>query len=378
MKILVFMLLSWFLQAQGIYGPGLQADSLANTTLGPNGNQVSLRFRAVRDGNLQGIRPFIIWSFRKAGYHGGTGGTLKVEIQADDGSPEHRPSGRVLASNVQRLFIVPASDQFYPLIPFDRAPRLQAGTLYHAVFSNTHPESAQNFVSINALFTQATERPVQPTRRDEDWAMLIRNQSHPAWALRRSPGTREGFTPILEIYDAAGAAQGVGYMEVWMGAARAIAGTARVGERFTVAGPSRKVASVAVRVRRLAGSGPLQVRLESAEGGGLVAEGTCPGPGPGASPSCSLGGCGWLEAAFPAPPTLESGRSYRLVLSAAPEARFEAFPLRKGADKGFTAASLFADGHAEFNDGKGWQGWEQWGQARRIDSDLQFYFRMGI
>ena len=376
MKILIIMLFSLILHAQAIYGPGLQADSLANTTLGPNGNQVSIRFRAVRDGALAGVRPFIIWSFRKAGYHGGTGGILKVEFQADDGSPAHLPSGQVLASNVQRLFIVPASDQFYPMIPFDRAPRLRAGGLYHVVFSNSHPECAENFVSLNALFSLRAAGAVQPTRTDADWAMLIRNRNHPAWSLRKTPGSREGFTPILEVYDAAGAAQGVGYMEVWMGAARAIAGPALVAERFTVAGPSRNVAAVAVRVRRVAGDGALRVRLET-DAGVQVMAGECPGTGLPVSPAGSLGGCGWLELAFPQPATLEGGRGYRLVLSA-PDARFEAFPLRKGADKGFTAASFFPDGHAEFKDGKGWQGWEQWGQARRVDSDLQFYFRLGI
>jgi len=44
--------------------------------------------------------------------------------------------------------------------------------------------------------------------------------------------------------------------------------------------------------------------------------------------------------------------------------------------QGFTAATLFADGHAEFNDGEGWKGWEQWGQKNRLDSDLQFYFNL--
>jgi hypothetical protein len=80
--------------------------------------------------------------------------------------------------------------------------------------------------------------------------------------------------------------------------------------------------------------------------------------------------------AFVAPVLLQGGRAYRLAL-ASRDGHFEAFPLRKGLDKGFTAASVFENGHAEFNSGPGWTGWEQWGQKDRKDSDLQFFFRSG-
>jgi hypothetical protein len=64
------------------------------------------------------------------------------------------------------------------------------------------------------------------------------------------------------------------------------------------------------------------------------------------------------------------------VLAAAEPGAFEAFPLRKGGDKGFAPSTFFPDGHAEFDDGRGWRGWTQWGRDGRIDSDLQFYFRI--
>ncbi|BDU71231.1 hypothetical protein [Mesoterricola silvestris] len=377
MRVPALILLPLLLAAQArFYGPCTQGDSLANTPIGPSGNEVSYRFRAGPGGPLRGVRPFLIWSFRKAGYHGGTGGTLRIEIQSDDGSPAHLPSGQVLASNRQTLNLVATSDQFYPLITFDRTPVLQPGTLYHAVFSNIDPRRAANFVSLNAIFSRVADTPLQPSRSDEDWAMLFRNTAHPRWELRRSPGTREGFTPILEIYYDGGRSQGVGYVEFWMGAPRPIAGPDAVGEVFTVAGTSRKVEAVDLRVRRLGGKGPLAVRLETAEGK-PVAEASCLESAPAPSASCSLGGCGWVEAAFPRPPpTLEAGRTYRLVLAAHGDGRFEAFPMRKGLDKGFTAAAVFPDGHAVFKDAGGWKGWTQWGQSNREDSDLQFYFKL--
>ena len=355
------------------YGPCVQADSLANTPIGKGGVQVSLRFRAAPGGVLQAIRPYLIWSFAKKGYHAGTGGTLKVELQSDDGTPAHLPSGQVLASNVQRLSLVPSSDRFFPQLFFDKAPVLKAGSLYHLVFSNTDPDPEGNFVSVNALFNKVAGSPQQPGRADSDWGMLFRTKAKPAWVIRRTPGSDESFTPILEVDYGNGQSQGMGYIEFWMGAAKAISGPAAVRETFTVTGPARHVAAVALRVRRLSGSAPLTVTLEQADGK-VVDLGKNEGRLPVVSSSGSLGGCAWTIFALPARPTLAPGRTYHLVLSCPDAARYEAFPMRKGSDKGYSDATLFGDGHAEFNDGHGWSGWEQWGKKGLTNSDLQFYF----
>ena len=359
--------------AQGaLYGPGIQADSLANTPVGKGGLEVSYRFRAKPGGPLQAVRPYLIWSFAKKGYHAGTGGTLKVTLQEDDGSPAHRPSGKVLATHVRRMGILPGSDRFFPQLFFDRAPVLAAGTLYHLVFSNTDPDPEGNFVSVNALFNRVAACPQQPGLEDEGWAMLFRSKAKPAWVLRCTPGASESFTPILEVDYANGQSQGMGYIEFWMGAPKPIAGPAAVRELFTVTGPARKVAALSVRVRHLAGSAPLLATLEQGDGKVLaVAKGdgrTLP-----LTPSASFGGCAWASFSFPASPTLATGQTYRLVLSC-PAGRFEAFPMRKGTDKGFSDATLFGDGHAEFTDGSGWAGWEQWGKQGLTNSDLQFFF----
>jgi hypothetical protein len=372
---LLALLLPLGLQAQGaIYGPAIRGDSLANTPIGKSGIQVSCRFRADPGGVFRGARPYIIWSFKRQGYHAGTGGTLKVELQTDDGTAQHRPSGQVLASNVRRLGLMASDDRFYPLLAFDRAPVLNPGTLYHLVFSNTDPDPEGNFVSVNALFVKSCSAPVQPSRQDADWAMLMRSRNAPAWSIRRTPGSSEGFTPILEIDYAGGRSQGMGYMEFWMGAAKPISGPAAVRETFTVTGPVRQAASVSVRVRRLGGSAPLAIRLEQGDGK-LLAEGPSQGA-PECTPSRSLGGCDWVSLTFPAPQVLAPGRTYHLVLTAPVSAQYEAFPMRKGTDKGFSDTTLFADGHAEFSDGGAWAGWEQWGKKGRTDSDLQFYFRL--
>ncbi|BDU75453.1 hypothetical protein [Mesoterricola sediminis] len=347
------------------YGPALQAEALANTTLGPYGNEVSVRFRAAPGGVLRGVRPFLIWSFHRNGYHGGTGGILRVELRPDDGTPAHGPGRAVLAVNAERVYLVPASDQFYPLLAFDRAPTLRAGQWYHLVFSNTHPERETNFLSLNALFDRAGARPRQPRLPDEDWTLLYRNARQPAWTPRRTPGTQEAFTPILEVVYEGGASQGIGYIEAWVAAARPIGAEDQVGEAFTPARTLR-VKALAVRVRRLAGQGPLRLRIEEAGGKARArAEAAVPS-----------GGLAWARADLPEPAVLEAGTPFRLVLEAAGGDRFEAFPLRKGTDKGFGPATVFTEGHAETGRGGAWTGWTQWGRQDRKDADLQFYFEV--
>jgi hypothetical protein len=346
------------------YGPALQGDALANTVLGKWGIEADYRFRAAAAGDLRGIRVFFIWSFLKGGYHGGTGGSIKVELQEDDGSEGHLPSGKALASCLHPIKLAWDDSAYYPFLVFDRPVSLREGALYHCVFTNTDPDPERNFVSLNAIFLRSATTPRQPRLPDADWAMLMRSRGQPAWSLRRTPGTAEGFTPIMEVAYANGAAQGVGYMEFWVNDPKPISGPAAVREVFTVTGPPRRVTAVRVRVKHLAGEPALAISLETGNGT-LLASGEARGTGEGSQ---------WTGCAFPAPVTLASGSTYRLVLQARAPSRFEAFPMRKGSDKGFGPATVFGDGHAEFTAGRGWSGWDPWLRSNRLDSDLAFFF----
>ena len=80
--------------SSGCYGPGLGADSLANTVIGgPSGNIVSYRFRAGHSGSLQQIHVYLV---SRTGYGAGTLGQLQVTVNPDDGTPAHNPSSVVL------------------------------------------------------------------------------------------------------------------------------------------------------------------------------------------------------------------------------------------------------------------------------------------
>jgi hypothetical protein len=341
------------------YGPGLNADALANTQVGgPGGNAVSQRFRAGSSGPLLSVRVFLIWDLHKPGYCAGTGGTVRVDLLADDGSASHLPAGPPLASATYGNIL--ASD-FYPLLTFAQPATLAAGALYHLRFTNVDPDPVANYVSVDSLYTDAQTAPIQPVASDLDAAVLLRQGSSP-WQVR------PGFTPVAE-YRLATGSQGQGYMEVWSGNAKAISGQAMVRERFTVSGPSFTTSRVMVRLRRDAGASALTLRMELGDGTTLM---TCAQP----AASALLGASSWVTFPLPAPLTLATGGTYHLALECPGDTRYSAFPYRKGTDKGFSGATLFLDGYAQFTTTGpgGWAGWDQWGQPDRRDGDLQFLF----
>jgi hypothetical protein len=356
--------------ANGFYGSGLNVDALANTPVGKSYDfQVSQRFRANHSGALQALRPFFIWSASTPGYALGTGGTILIQIQTDDGSSLHRPSGVTLASTVASH---PVNDSigFYPLLSFTTQPQLQAGNLYHVVFSNIDPDPINNWVSVDSAYMDYASSPMQPTIADSDLATLWRQTSSGTWTLRKT-GPTESYTPIMELDYADGASQGQGYMEFWIGDQKTISGAQSVRQLFTVSGQDRMVASASVRLKQISGSSPLTLRLEAADGT-LIDHGTV------ASVPVTPGfsGASWAKVTFATPRLLSAGATYHLVLSAPADTVFTAYPMRKGSDKGFKSTTLFTDGYAQFNPGSGWTGWDQWGAVNRKDGDLQFYFEV--
>jgi len=355
-------------QTAGHYGSGLNVDALANTPVGRSSSyQVSYRIRANHTGPLQAIRPFFIWSYTTPGYALGTGGTIQVQLQTDDGSANHVPSGTTLAS---LTYAKPVNDTigFYPLLAFASMPTLQSGSLYHLVFTNIDADPVNNWVCLDSAYMDYAGSPMQPTVADLDLATLWRTGSTGTWSLRKT-GPTESFTPIVELDYADGASQGQGYMEFWIGDAKNISGTKGVRETFTVTGSDRLVSTMAVRVKPVSGTSPLTLRLEQGDGT-LIDQETVSGitliPG--------LSGASWAKATLATPRTLKAGQTYHLVLSAPADTVYTAYPMRKGSDKGFKSTTLFTDGYAQFNPGTGWTGWDQWGQPNRLDSDLQFYF----
>lgn len=367
-------------QPGGYYGSGVNADDLANQVVGWNtaadtcNKAASCRIRAKHTGKLAAIRPKFIWSDVRPGYASGNGGTIQIQIQTDDGMSSHRPSGVVLATLVYDQPVV--AGNHFPLLTFSNPPPLVAGQLYHIVYTNVAADPAVNWVSLDHLYMWQGNSPVQPTVPDTDMAMLERTCGGEWVAFTR--GTGHSWTPTIELDYEDGSSQGQGYIQGygrtttsgWVNP-KPISGAQSVRERFTVSGGTRSVSAVSVRVNRTSGSGPLTVRVEHSDGS-LVGQGSVMVPQ--GAVSATSNGSSWVRVAFATPLTLTAGKGYHLVLQSPSDTVHTAHSLEKGISKGYKPTTVFADGHAEFNNGSGWVGWDEWGILNRTDNDLQFYF----
>ena len=342
------------------YGSGFSADALANTVVGgPSGNVVSYRFQAKYATPLKGFRVFFIWSSTKPGYASGLGGTIKVDLMADDNSPAHLPTGTSLASTSYGNII--PQDNYYPELTFPTPVALQGGSLYHLVFTNIDADPVDNYISLDSLFTNAQTAPMQPVLADANAAVLVKSGTG-AWKLR------QGYTPTLEL-DFTTGSQGNGYMEIWSTNPKTISGSSGVREAFKVTGPSRNFSKILLRLAITSGTSALTVRVEEADGT-LVDQVQV------SAAEFLPAVANWVTVPFPVSHVLNTGVAYHLTLSSPADTLYSAYPMRKGLDKGFSTATVFPDGDAQFTTtgAAGWTGWDMWGTPNLTDSDLQFSF----
>ena len=346
------------------YGSGIGSDGLANTTVGPNGNMVSYRFRAKHSGAVQQALIYLIPDH--AGYAAGTTGKTLVTLNTDDATPAHNPTAKVLASYVMsNVLSLPSPARYFYTVKFSSPPTLTAGQLYHMVFKNIDANPAANYLSVDDLYELNFNAPVQGAISDTDAAVLLSEEGG-AWK------PRQGFKPIYQLDFPNGVTEGIGYIEGWVGAPRPVSGTNAARETFSVSGADVKVSSVAVRVARVNGNDPLVIRLENANGS-LVEEGSTPASDVPLSSSIAPAYF-WVNYKLSSTTTLVPGNAYHLDIEATSTSTYEIFPIRKGLAYGFQNTTYFPDGHAEFEQNGLWTGWTQWGVANRTDGDLQFYF----
>jgi len=171
----------------------------------------------------------------------------------------------------------------------------------------------------------------------------------------------------MELTYSDGTHSGMGYIELWL-PPQNISGPSSAREAFTVSGPSFSPSAIAVRVQRSSGSSPLTLRLEQTDGP-LVEQGGVP------ATLISTANAVWVTYRFMAAHQLTSSQSYHLTLISPSDTVYSVFPMYKGVSYGFTTASYFADGYAQYNNGTGWSGWSTSdGQINRTTGDLQLYF----
>lgn len=350
------------------YGSSVNADALSNIRIGPWGLQTSYRIEAQHTGYISAVRFYLIVKTPKPGYAGGNGGKLLVQLQTDDGTANHLPSGHVLAS-----YLISSPQAGYPAptasfrtISFSPQPYVQGGKLYHLVFSNADASPSVNYVSVDNLYMAHPLSQMQPLFTNTGLCVLVRYTGS-SWTMQ------DDVSPIVELDFSNGNSQGSGYMEVWAGNPKPAGNGQQIRETFTVSRGNKDFAQAYVRVARVAGSGPLTVRVELSNGSAL-ATGTIPASAVPLS-STSSPQYVWAGVHFTAAHTLFQGDAYHLVLQAPSGTTYQAFPIRKGAyNNYFGPGTYFHDGYAEFLSNGQWVGWDMWGAKNRTDGDLQFYF----
>jgi hypothetical protein len=353
---------------KGIYGSAFAMDSKDNYQVGWTVNQkVAHRFRAGTSSNLNAIA---INQRGGPGYSGGNGGVMKVTVQTDSGG---KPSGTILAS----LTITPGNPsgdwEVHSTYTFASPARLTAGVLYHIVFSNTDASPTANYISVNEAYVYAPSSPRQPGFSDDFAVMYDRG---PGWTVTPND------TPVMDLIYANGYHDGNAYSSVVADYYSIISGNQMVRERFTIPGTDRVFNSATVRVKRISGSSPLTIRLETSSGT-LVATGvtgasqiplsTVPTPSTGNHwDDASLAGGRWVSVTFPNTVVLTAGTTYNLRVSTSSDTKYAAVPLRVEDDTSPAWASpAFRDGSAQrTSDGSAWAA--VYAYARL---DLQFYFR---
>lgn len=193
-------------------GAGYPANSLSNIEIGKfTGRTVDYRFVCDHAGTVTQVQVFFVFRGTAGftGYWNGNGGTILVQLEADDGSGQ--PSGSALSSYSIAdpltancgTGCVGASYRTITLSP--ASVPLTAGSVYHLVFTNTAADPINNFISLDGLGTSVSGSNVWPVVKDSTYAMLFSNA--PPLVVSSN------VMPLLNvIYDDA-YRQGVGYID---------------------------------------------------------------------------------------------------------------------------------------------------------------------
>ena len=354
---------------QQYYGVKWGADELANTVIGNGISQGDYRFRATHSDTLAAVHTFFIC--KNPGYGAGTGGSYRVDLETDDGTPNHYASGNVLATTAENN---PEAD--FTTETFSSPAKLVAGTLYHIVYTNKDASPTANYCSLDMMWwSDPAPVTAQPTIANTDWAHLY-NQgsvSSPVWHLRNEATPVDGgnYMPTMQLVYGDGTVYGNGYMESWISTSRkTISGNQEARESILSVSGAQAVSSVTIRLRHDSGADPLTVTLQNSNG--VIESGNIP---PSSFVPAGKAGDNWVTYSFAAQHTLVAGDSYQMVLSAPSSSAYSIFPLRKGATHNFSAPAYFADGYAQYTaDGSTWNDWPDESARPSMEGDLQFFF----
>lgn len=364
-----------------VYGNPFGGDVLYNIRIGIYGIQASFRFVAKDTVPVNKLRYFNTYSMTKPGYHSGTGGKIRIELQTDDGTVNNSPSGTVLASaDVPNPLELP--EQL--LVEFDKTVVLEQGKIYHIVFTNYDSNPEANHISVDMMSIikrRDQTKPEQPEISMVDMTTLCRDKYNKNWRRFKPELT---VTPIFTLYygvsgyDDGVSVVGYGGMESWIREHRFISGNKKVRQVFT---PSENISvkNAAVRIAKSGNPGSLGITIY--KGSDAVCSTTVsPTRIPTVDTQSVVGlrtGHEWVAGDFDSEYVLEAGRLYSVVLEAQGAGSYETFPIRDGNSFGY--ASIWPNSWCQYTvDGTNWKGWDAWGNSGLKIGDLQLYFNSKI
>lgn len=326
------------------YG-SIWASAKGNIAIGRDADKVAHVFKAGATGFLSSVR----WEQRwgpavgpTLGYSDGNGGTMLITVETVDGSGD--PTGTVLASYTYNPGNPTGDVNTHLAHTFASPPAVTSGTRYAVVWTNTG--AGGSYMSIGELVTRVAYTPRQPAFADADYS--VRTNHGGVWT------TESLYTAVMDatIVNGGGSVlshDGQGYLQNMSdtGFVGYISGSSQMARQtMTVSGGDRTAIDAFARVRRISGTSPLTITLETLAGS-FIDHIVIP------SASIPISAAGGEDAgetlvggSFPASHLLTNGSTYVLRLSTAAGTTYTAQAVRSGGDVGYLSPT-FIDGSGQ-------------------------------
>lgn len=378
-------------EAARLYGPGAWImDGLWNIDVKRDASTdrlAGIRFRAPFDGNLASIK--LYWS-DGAGYAGGDGGDIQIELRADDGSPRHLPDWKLAPIGTGRrvptvmsmnggVYGTP-SNRFVPDKLTTTAP-LKAGQLYHLIAFNTASDPITNWSSWDMQWTMGINGAPSRWTDPLDFSALAgerpagsATKTAPTWYDWSVQGHNGAIVvPILQATMEDGRSFGNSNMEtgntlIGDRAWQLNSGTP-VRERFRPT-RARTVTGLSLHTALISGSGGLDWQI--LRGSTEIAAGTITQATPNARFDSVHGkgksfGLTWYDIGLPASVNLAANETYDVVFTPQESSVWAFVDQRNGLAYGFTYPSAFTESQAQVLNFGVWMDANHWSH-KGIDS----------
>lgn len=361
----------------GYWGSIVGSDSKNNFNIGTSGfGKISHRFRASESSAITHVR----WPQRWGpGYSLGTGGTMRLTLQSDNGSGS--PSGTVLSQVADYSPGNPGVDSKFLNFPFITPYTVTKGTVYHIVVENVHADPANNNMSWNDIFHYDTNQ--HPPGLSDDYKVLCTGSAKTGagtWGVIQDDRN----IGVMDLTYANGQHDGQSYIHTMGDFPTDIIGTTSMGRQVITPAADKEVTGVGVRVLRKSGSGALVIRLETAAGA-LIESVSIPS----SEIPIGTGDIGtrygyWVYKPFTTNRLLTAGSTYHLRFSTDSSTNYWMAPNREGYDSGDNGGSgnttglrsfQFREGGAQetTNSGGSWAAPYTFSPV-----DYQFYFTTDV